>query len=116
MNAIFKRLPANPLITPRQLPFPAAAVPNSGATEQLGEVVLLLRAEGLGGHFNIRVPWSRDGVTGWQVEPHPILEHGLKRWRYESFGCEDARLTHVEEEDGWCIAYTPYSEHGAAVA
>jgi beta-1,4-mannooligosaccharide/beta-1,4-mannosyl-N-acetylglucosamine phosphorylase len=116
MNPIFKRSPANPLITPQQLPFPAAAALNPGATEQRGEVVLLLRVESKDGHSSIHVARSRDGVTGWQVEPEPILRRGQKRWRYETWGCEDARITHVEDEDRWYITYTAYSEHGAAVA
>jgi predicted GH43/DUF377 family glycosyl hydrolase len=55
-------------------------------------------------------------VDGWQVEPEPILRHGGPQWRYEQWGCEDARVTWIAEESRWYITYTGYSPTGAAVA
>ena len=116
MASIFKREHLNPLLTPPHMPFPAAAVLNPGATEQDGEVVLLLRVEGPAGYSSIHVARSKNGVTDWHVESEPILRYGQKRWRYETWGCEDARVTYLAEEKRWYITYTAYSPAGPAVA
>lgn len=113
---IFKRVEQNPIISPLEAPFSAAAVLNPGATEQGDEVVLLVRVEDALGYSNIRVARSRNGVTDWRFEPQPILQYGQPQWRYEQWGCEDARVTYIAEEKCWYITYTAYSENGAAVA
>jgi len=113
---IFKRVDENPIISPLDVPFFAAAVLNPGATEQDGEVVLLVRVEDALGYSSIRVARSRNGVTGWEFQPKPILRYGQPQWRYEQWGCEDARVTYIAEEKCWYITYTAYSENGAAVA
>lgn len=116
MKVIFKRSMENPILTPQDMPFPAAAVLNPGATEQNGEVVLLLRVEDHAGYSSIHVARSQNGMTDWSVEPEPILRYGQKRWRYEEWGCEDARVTYLADEKRWYITYTAYSPAGAAVA
>ena len=116
MKVIFKRSMENPILTPQDMPFPAAAVLNPGATEQNGEVVLLLRVENHAGYSSIHVARSQNGMTDWNVETEPILRYGQKRWRYEEWGCEDARVTYLAEEKRWYITYTAYSPAGAAVA
>ena len=98
MKRIFERPTANPILTPQRLPFRASAVLNPGATEHDGYVVLLLRVENLAGYSNIHVARSKDGITGWQVESEPILRYGQEMWRYETWGCEDARVTYVADE------------------
>jgi len=113
---VFNRSEANPIISPLDLPFPAAAVLNPGATEQNGEVVLLLRIEDHVGYSSIHVARSKDGVTGWKVEKEPFLRYGEDPWHYEQWGCEDARVTYLAEEKRWYITYTAYSPSGAAVA
>jgi len=116
MNPVFERSQENPIITVDDLPFEAAAVYNPGATEQNGEVVLLLRVEGREGRSSIHVARSSNGVTDWRVEPEPILRPGQEEWRYEQWGCEDARVTYIKDEPCWYITYTGYSSSGAAVA
>jgi predicted GH43/DUF377 family glycosyl hydrolase len=113
---LFERSPHNPIISPLDLPFPGAAVLNPGVTEQGGEVVLLLRVEDHAGCSNIHTARSKNGVTNWEIEPEPILRYGEPKWRYEQWGCEDARVTYLAEERSWYITYTAYSPHGAAVA
>ncbi len=113
---LFERCPHNPIISPLDLPFPAAAVLNPGATEQGNDVVLLLRVEDHGGYSSIHVARSKNGVGGWKIEPKPILGFGEPNWRYEQWGCEDARITYLPEEKRWYITYTAYSPTGAAVA
>lgn len=113
---VFTRSQHNPIISPLDLPFPAAAVLNPGATEQGDEVVLLLRVEDHAGHSNIYIARSKNGVTDWKFEQEPILRYGEQNWRYEQWGCEDARVTYLAEEKRWYITYTAYSPNGAAVA
>ncbi|UCC21832.1 MAG: glycosidase, partial [Planctomycetota bacterium] len=111
---VFTRSEHNPIISPLDLPFPGAAVLNPGATEDNDEVVLLLRVEDHAGCSNIHVARSKNGVTDWKIESEPILRYGEKDWRYEQWGCEDARVTHLAEEKRWYITYTAYSANGAA--
>ena len=113
---IFTRSEQNPILASLDMPFPAGAVLNPGVTEQDGDVVMLVRVENHGGYSDIYVARSRNGVDGWRVEGEPILRHGQPRWRYEQWGCEDARVTWIEEEKRWYITYTAYSPTGAAVA
>lgn len=113
---LFDRCPDNPIISPLDMPFQAAAVLNPGATQQRDEVVLLLRVEDNAGYSSIHVARSKNGVTDWQIEAEPLLRHGEPNWRYEQWGCEDARITYLAEEKRWYITYTAYSSTGAAVA
>jgi beta-1,4-mannooligosaccharide/beta-1,4-mannosyl-N-acetylglucosamine phosphorylase len=113
---VFRRAKQNPLIGVHDLPFPAAAVLNPGATEQGDEVVLLLRVEDRAGCSSVHVARSNNGLTGWRIEREPILRYGDEHWRYEKWGCEDARVTYVPEQEQWYITYTAYSPMGAGVA
>jgi len=113
---VFERCPQNPIISPLDLPFPAAAVLNPGAAEQGDEVVLLLRVEDHSGHSSIHVARSKNGVSDWKIETRPILNYGEPDWRYEQWGCEDPRVTYLPAERRWYITYTAYSCAGAAVA
>jgi len=116
VRPIFQRSEKNPILTSSDLPFAAAAVLNPGATEQDGEVVLLLRVENDAGYSSIYLARSKNGVTDWHIDPKPFLEHGLERWRYERWGCEDPRVVFLKEQRCWYITYTAYSSVGAAVA
>ena len=123
MRLVFHRVSNNPLLTPASMPFPAAAVLNPGAAEHNGEVVLLLRVEDHAGYSSIYVARSRNGVTDWQIESEPILRYGQDRWRYEMWGCEDARVTYLPEEKMWYITPTqpilrggqPWRSHVATI-
>lgn len=115
MREIFRRSSANPIISHQDLPFQAAAVYNPGATEQNGETVLLLRVEDDAGYSSIYVARSANGVTDWHIDSEPILRRDEKRWRYEQWGCEDARVVYVPADERWYIAYTCYSSAGPAI-
>jgi len=111
----FHRCQENPILTVSDMPFAAETVLNPGTAEQDGEVVLLLRVETTAGYSNIYTARSADGVTGWDISPEPFLEHGDPHWRYEKWGCEDPRVTYLEDQQHWYITYTAYSPAGAAV-
>ncbi len=114
-DPIFRRSPHNPILTPRDMPLPAEAVLNPGVAEHDGQVVLLLRVEDASGLSSLFVARSDNGVDGWQIAPKPLLAYGDPRWTYERWGCEDARVTWIEEKQAWYITYTAYSSAGAAV-
>lgn len=115
MEPLFRRYSNNPILTAEDMPVRSAAVLNPGATQQDGQVVLLLRVEDTTGLSNIHVARSDDGMTNWQIDPAPILERGLPDMHYENWGCEDARVVWIEECRKWYITYTAYSPAGAAV-
>jgi predicted GH43/DUF377 family glycosyl hydrolase len=116
MKPLFQRSEANPILTPRDMPFTAEAVLNPGATERPDEIVLLLRVEDTSGYSDICVARSRNGVTDWKIDKKPLLKHGERKYRYEKWGCEDARITYLADEKLYYITYTAYSSYGAAVA
>jgi len=116
MRPIFRRATSNPIVAAHNMPIATDAVFNPGATEQDGEVVLLLRVENAAGQSNIYVARSRNGISDWRIEPEPILRYGEPQWRYEAWGCEDPRVVYLAEQKCWYITYTAYSAAGAAVA
>ncbi len=59
---------------------------------------------------------SQDGIGGWEIDPRPLLKPGEPDFPHEAFGCEDPRLTYLQDENEWIIAYTAYSPNGPAVA
>lgn len=115
MKEIFRRSEHNPIITIDRLPMDAHSVLNPGAAEHEGDVVLLLRVEEFSGRSSIYTARSKNGVTDWKIDKKPFLRHGEPGWRYEEWGCEDARVTFIPEEQKWFITYTAYSPAGAAV-
>lgn len=116
VNEIFKRSKYNPIITYHDMPYLCQAVFNPGATMIAGETVLVLRVEDLQGKSHLTVARSKDGVTGWKIENEPLMSPNQEAGPYEEFGCEDPRVTYLEELGQWVIAYTAYSGFGAGVA
>jgi len=116
VKPLFQRDDANPILTPRDMPFSAEAVLNPGAAVHNDDIVLLLRVEDTSGYSDIYVARSRNGVTDWKIDKKPLLKHGQSKYRYEKWGCEDARIIYLEDEGLYYITYTAYSSFGAAVA
>jgi predicted GH43/DUF377 family glycosyl hydrolase len=115
VREIFERCPDNPLITADDLSFSASSVYNPGAVDKDGDVVLLARVEDRTGFSSIHVARSSDGIGGWEVCGEPLLACGDPDMRYETRGCEDARVTYIAEEDRYCICYVAYSKVGPAI-
>ena len=115
MQPIFQRSEKNPILSAKDMPFPAQAVFNPGVAEQDGKVVLLLRVENVSGYSSIHVARSEDGETDWAIDEKPLLDYGQPDMRYEQWGCEDPRVIWLEEEQRWYITYTAYSKDGSAV-
>ena len=112
---LFRRHPANPILTARDWPYPAHTVFNAGACEVDGETVLLVRVEDRRGHSHLTVARSRDGVGDWRIDPKPSFAPDPNSAE-EVWGVEDPRLTWVEERNEWIIAYTAFSPGGPMVA
>ncbi|CDM64244.1 glycoside hydrolase family 130 protein [Pyrinomonas methylaliphatogenes] len=112
----FRRHPQNPIITVDDLPFPAIGVYNPGVAEVKGEIVLLLRVEGVDGRSRLHVARSRDGIGSWRIDETPLLAPEDPESPYEELGCEDPRITYVEEIDEYVIAYVVVSSPGPGIA
>ncbi|MFP4354257.1 MAG: glycosidase [Phycisphaerae bacterium] len=112
---LFERYQDNPILTAADMPACAVAALNPGAATDGDQVVLLVRAEYATGYSDILVARSDNGVDGWQVNSEPLLAHGLEDMRYEKWGCEDARVVWLEEDQTYYITYTAVSPAGTAV-
>ena len=112
---LFRREPANPLLTAGDWPYPANSVFNPGAAIVDDETVLLCRVEDRRGISHLTVARSADGRTGWRVDPKPLILDDPTD-PTNCWGAEDPRITHVEELGGWVIAYTAYGPGGPCVA
>jgi len=113
-HELFRRHPANPILTVGDWPYPANAVFNPGAAQVDGVTVLVARVEDLRGISHLGVARSENGIDGWSVEPQPLLvpTDGLAS---EQWGFEDARAVWTPELDRWVITCTAYGPAGPAV-
>ena len=112
---LFVRVPANPIITPADVPYTANAVFNPGAARVDGEVVLLMRVEDKRGISSLYVARSADGISNWSYDEKPLLAP-VPTHPEEVWGCEDPRLTWLPEREEWAITYTAYSNRGPLVS
>lgn len=115
VDALFRRVPGNPLLAPNRWPYRINAVMNAGAAQVGNETVLLCRVEDRRGISHLTAAWSRDGVSNWVVDSEPLLQPDPDRHE-EAWGLEDARITRVDEMDAWVIAYTAFGPGGPAIA
>jgi len=111
---LFRRHPANPILSAADWPYPVNAVFNPGAAVVDGETVILARVEALTGISHLTVARSANGVDDWSVESEPLLapDEGV---RSEQWGFEDPRAVWVGELDCWAITCTAYGPAGPAV-
>jgi len=113
---LFVREPTNPILKPSEMPIPCKAVCNPAAHLVGGEVLLLLRVIDTADRSHLFVARSADGIGGWRVEPNALLspDDPDAGW-YDNYGCEDARITYLEERGEYVITYVGYSRYGAGV-
>ena len=112
---LFTRYRGNPLLTPERWPYAVNAVFNAGATEVDDHTVLLCRVEDRRGISHLTVARSRDGISNWLVDEHPLIEPAPDA-PYESWGVEDPRITWVEELERWVILFTSYGPGGPGLS
>ncbi len=113
---LLTRHQANPIITAADLPYSANSVFNPAATIRDGETTLLMRVEDRRGLSHLTVARSPDGVTGWRIDAAPTFVGKPDRYPEEIWGIEDPRVTFIEEEQRWIVAYTAYSRGGPLVS
>ncbi len=113
---LLTRHPDNPIITAADLPYSANSVFNPGATMRDGETILLMRVEDRRGLSHLTVARSSDGVAGWRIDTVPTFVGEPDSHPEEIWGIEDPRVTFVEEEQRWIVAYTAYSRGGPLVS
>lgn len=113
IRQIYVREPSNPIIEPKDVPLLCKAVCNPGAVEFEGDVLLLLRVIDPDDHSCLLVARSRDGVKDWRFEQEPLLVP-QGDW-YDEWGCEDPRITFLEDRGEFAIVYVGYSHFGAGV-
>jgi predicted GH43/DUF377 family glycosyl hydrolase len=113
---LFTRSPANPILTAKDLAYPANTLFNPAAAQVSGETVLLARAEDRRGLSHLVACRSKDGVAGWSTDGEPTFLPDPERHPEEEWGVEDPRATWVEELGVWAVAYTSYSWRGPLVS
>lgn len=112
---LFRREPANPILTANDWPYQINTVFNPGAAIHDGETVLLCRVEDRRGLSHLTVARSPDGVHGWRVDPKPLLADDPAD-QTSMWGVEDCRITFVPELSTYVISYTAYGPSGPCVA
>ena len=86
----FTRYPGNPILTAKDMPYPANSVFNAGATKIGDNTLLLMRVEDRRGLSHLTVARSTDGFTSWQIDPRPTLPADPDGHPEEVWGIEDA--------------------------
>jgi predicted GH43/DUF377 family glycosyl hydrolase len=113
---LFKRHPLNPILTVGDLAYPANTIFNPAAVQVGNETILLVRVEDRRGHSHLTVARSKDGITGWVIDPQPTFVADPDRYPEEIWGVEDPRITYLDEQNRWAITYTAFSVGGPLVA
>jgi len=113
---LFVRHPDNPILSSRDLPYAANTVFNPGATSIDGDTLLLLRVEDRRGLSHLTAARSADGRSNWRIDAGPTFVADPDRYPEEIWGIEDPRITYMEDEKQWVIAYTAYSHGGPLVS
>jgi predicted GH43/DUF377 family glycosyl hydrolase len=111
---LFVRDPANPILSAEDLPYAANSVFNPAAVVVGDETVLLARVEDRRGISHLTVSRSADGVSGWSVDPEPLLVPAPDA-PSEQWGFEDPRVAWIDELDRFVITCTAYGPAGPAV-
>ena len=107
---IMKRHPANPILTPQMVPYPASLVFNAGVCMYQGRYVMVFRDDygwdgvNMPGSY-IGLAYSDDGVK-WDIQPKPCME-----WMDDEVErIYDPRLTVIDGRVYMCFALD--TKHG----
>jgi predicted GH43/DUF377 family glycosyl hydrolase len=109
------RAPENPILTPDAMPVACKAVCNPGAHIVDGKVLLLLRVIDEQNHSQLFVARSDNGITDWTIEAEPLLSPFTDHAWYDDWGCEDPRITYLDDLQLYAIVYVGWSRYGAGV-
>jgi predicted GH43/DUF377 family glycosyl hydrolase len=125
LNEPLLRCPANPILTARQVnrvwtdpDRQVVTVHNAGVAYHADETVMLFRSHLRSGVSVIGLARSADGVSGWRIEPEPVLKPATVDDAYgpgvdpaeiveiESGGVEDPRIQYLDGT--YVITYSAY--------
>jgi len=109
---LFKRYDGNPILKAEDWPYPANSVFNPAAVLVNGETLLMVRVEDHRGFSHLTVARSRNGYDDWKIDKHPTFPADPENYPEEEYGIEDPRITYIEEQNAWAVAYAAYSESG----
>ncbi|MBN1270061.1 MAG: glycoside hydrolase family 130 protein [Kiritimatiellae bacterium] len=111
MRQVLKRYEGNPIISPKDMPYPCEHVYNSGATRYKGKYLLLLRCGRLHSRSEFGLATSDDGFH-FQIHPEPVMKQATEGIfaKPENKGIEDPRITQIG--DDYYIFYSCYSTRG----
>jgi beta-1,4-mannooligosaccharide/beta-1,4-mannosyl-N-acetylglucosamine phosphorylase len=112
---LFVREPSNPILKASDMPFPCKAVCNPAACVIGNDILLLLRVIDDKDRSHLYVARSSDGIGNWRIETTPLLSPDLNAAWYDDCGCEDPRITYLEERREYVITYIGFSRYGAGV-
>ena len=110
-QTVLRKHEGNPIITPKDMPFPCETVYNAGATTYQGKQVILLRCGRHDGRSVFGLAMSEDGYH-FKIHPEPVFSRateGLFK-EPENKGVEDPRVTQIG--DTYYIFYSCYSSRG----
>lgn len=111
---------SNPILSAKDVSYPATLIFNAGVTKYQGRYVMVFRNDvGTVGEMrfsttNLGIAWSTDGIA-WNVEPKPFLTaeqavelaaslYGSKVEKYRIHRAYDPRLTVIDGELYMCFA------------
>jgi predicted GH43/DUF377 family glycosyl hydrolase len=116
-DVLFRRHPANPILSAADWPYPVHTVFNPGATLLAdGTTLLLCRVEDRRGLSHLCAARSKNGIDGWVIDREPTFAPSPTTHPEELWGVEDPRITYVEELGSYAIAYTAFGKSGPGVA
>ena len=113
---LFKREPKNPIITSKDLPYPAHTIFNPGAAIFEGNTLLLARVEDRRGFSHLVKAISKDGVSNWIFDKSLIIEAEPSIHPEERWGIEDPRITRMSTLQKWVVTYTSFSRTGPLIS
>ncbi|HEY5562856.1 MAG TPA: glycosidase [Clostridiaceae bacterium] len=113
---LFKRSLKNPIITSKDLPYPAHTIFNPAATIFENNTLLLARVEDRRGFSHLAKAISKDGISNWMFDKIPTVQSEPDIHIEERWGIEDPRITWMEELSKWAVVYTAFSRAGPQVS
>jgi len=116
-ETLFRRHPANPILSGKDWPYPVNSVFNPAATLLAdGSTLLLCRVEDRRGLSHLCAARSSNGVDGWRIDSDPTLLPNPQDYPEELWGIEDPRITYVPELEQYVVSFTSFSRGGPGVS
>ena len=113
---LFKRSLKNPIITSKDLPYPAHTIFNPAATTFENNTLLLARVEDRNGFSHLAKAISKNGVSNWTFDKGPTIQGEPNIHPEERWGIEDPRITWMTDLKKWAVTYTSFSRTGPLVS